>query len=61
MSPSVVRVWSAATRDVVAHGVLSDQGADDSVERLRLAGLVVKAGAAADQGAADDSGGPEKA
>ncbi|WUH96083.1 hypothetical protein OG900_06025 [Streptomyces sp. NBC_00433] len=35
----------------------SDQGADDFVERLGLAGLVVKAGATADQSTAEDSGG----
>ena len=38
----------------------SDQGADDFVEGLGLAGLVVKAGAASDHSTADDSGGPEQ-
>lgn len=60
MSPSVVRSWSPR-RDVVAQSVSSDQGADDFVERLGLAGLVVKAGATADQSTVDDSGGPEQA
>jgi hypothetical protein len=41
--------------------VSSDQGADDFVEGLGLAGLVVKAGAASDHSTADDSGGPEQA
>src|SRR6202035_3846546 len=58
MSPSVVR--GQPRRDVVARSVSSDQGADDFVERLGLAGLVVKAGATADQSTADDSGGTQR-
>jgi hypothetical protein len=42
-------VRSQGRRDVAAHRVWSDHDPDDSVERLRLAGLVVKPGAERDQ------------
>ena len=57
--------WWAAPRSVRASGAphhvllpesgFSDQCADDLVEGLGLAGLVVESGAAADQGTADSS------
>ena len=40
---------------------MSDQCADDPVERFGLAGLVMESGAPADQGTADDGARPENA
>src|SRR5579859_3144662 len=63
------RLWSccggwrrdpSCDRGANRHG-LSDQSADDLVEGLGLAGLVMEPGASADRGAAEDGSGPEDA